>query len=249
MVSSSLSPETWWRALAVAAAFLVSASACSEVGENEPGTTIIEVFASESNNGAGYAERLRYSIECVGLDDDITDNQNPADDLRVEGPFEKASHETYSGAEVWRALAALPPGPCTIRVQAFGSDNQAICTMTETFRVSPDAAPQISLVLLCSGGIPVTECSFSQDECNTRTPDSCTTGSDCTVAYGTPLERGCLDAMWSPAPVGCTAGCGVDASLEVIMDLDGLPWLVPTGVLPGGWTVPSEPFRLVVCEE
>lgn len=241
--------KTWWRALAVGAVFLVSATACSDVDGNEPGNTIIEVFASESNNGAGYAERLLYSIECVGLNDEVFDNRNPADDVRVEGPFAKTSDETYSGVDVWRALAVLPPGPCVIQVQAFDSGNQAICTMSELFEVSREVAAQVRLTLVCSGGIQVTACSFSKEECNARTPEMCAADTDCVIAYGTPLERGCLDAASSAAPVGCTAGCDVDGGLEVVLDPDDLPWLVRADVLPGGWSVPSEPFHLVVCED
>ncbi len=245
----SFSRRTWWRALAVATVFLVSTTACSDADGEEPGITAIEVITSQNNNGAGYAESLLYSIECVGVNDEPFDNQNPADDVRVEGPFAKAGNEAYSGADVWRTLAVLPPGPCTIRVQALGANNQAICVMYESFSVSPDATTEIRLVLVCSGGIQVAECMFSQNECNTRTIEMCAVQSDCVVVHGRPLERGCLDATIGFAPVGCTAGCDVDGGFEVIMDPDGLPWLVPLGVLPQGWTSPAEPFNLAVCDD
>lgn len=126
--------------------------ACSSVDLGEPGLTTVEVIASDSNNGAGYAESLNYLIECLGLD---FDNQNLAKDSRIDGAFELTDDATYAGAYLWRTSVVLPPGDCAIQVQAFGSGNEAICTMTEPFVVSSEAATEIGFVLVCSHAVQV----------------------------------------------------------------------------------------------
>jgi hypothetical protein len=123
-------------------------AACGDVGTGEPGSTTIEVYTpSPDLQGAELAARLRFSIDCAGVDWD------PFDDTILEGPFEKTDDDTLNGMDVWRALAMLPPGPCAIRVQGFAFDNRQTCGMSETFSVSPVASTEIGLVLLCSGGI------------------------------------------------------------------------------------------------
>lgn len=125
-----------------------TAAGCSGADLAAPGSTNIVAIAPSPGNGIRYVERVDFSVDCVGSDDDETD------DIRVEGSLSLTEDLRVAEVDAWGTDLELPPGPCSIQFRASDSDDEVICTSSEPFDVSTQAPTEITVVLVCSYSIP-----------------------------------------------------------------------------------------------
>ena len=125
-----------------------TAAGCSGADLAAPGSTNVVAIAPQPGSGIRYVERVDFSVDCVGSDDDETD------DIRVEGSLSRTEDHSVAELDAWGTDLELPPGPCSIQFRASDSDDEVICTSSEPFDVSTQAPTGITVVLLCSYSIP-----------------------------------------------------------------------------------------------
>jgi len=125
-----------------------TAAGCSGADLAAPGSTNVVAIAPQPGSGIRYVERVDFSVDCVGSDDDETD------DIRVEGSLSRTEDHSVAELDAWGTDLELPPGPCSIQFRASDSDDEVICTSSEPFDVSTQAPTEITFVLLCSYSIP-----------------------------------------------------------------------------------------------
>ena len=83
---------------------LATAAGCSGADLAAPGSTNVVAIAPSPGNGIRYVERVDFSVDCVGSDDDETD------DIRVEGSLSLTEDQRVAELDAWGTDLELPPG-------------------------------------------------------------------------------------------------------------------------------------------